>query len=468
MASNQNDWKNSVAVLPFEDLSPKKDQEYFCDGMMDDIIMKLSKITGLRVPSRTSVLPYKEVTKPFADIGRELGVNKILEGSIQKETDKIRVRVKLVDVQSNSLVWSEHFDRNMSGVFALQDEISLAIVNHLKLKLLGGERGKLTKQYTEDTEAYNLYLRGRWFWNKWTADDIKKAMFYFREAISKDSTYALAYAGLADAYGTLSFYGPMRPEEAYPIAKELIVKALELDPELPEAHTVLAYIKTYWDWDWEGAERNFRKAIELNPNYITAHHLFAYFLVQVGHYEEALREIQKALELDPLNLIAIRTVGDMYYHSRQYEKAIPYFLKTIEMDSTFNYAHFNLGGVYRELGRYEEALIEFQKEVNLKSGAELAALANVGAMYARMGNVKKAKTILNILNERSKKEYVPPTLISYTHFALGELDTGFEYLYRAFSTRDVWLVSLKFYHEFDPIRNDPRYFDLLEKLDLEP
>jgi len=464
----QQEWKNSIAVLPFEDLSPNKDQEYFCDGMMDDIIMKLSKVTGLRVPSRTSVMPYKAVTKSVGDIGKELGVNTILEGSMQKEADQIRVRVKLVDVQSNSLVWSEHFDRNMSGVFALQDEISLAIVNHLKLELLGGEREKLTKQYTENTEAYNLYLRGRWFWNKWTADDIKKAMSYFREAISKDSTYALAYAGLADAYGTLSFYGPMRPEEAYPVAKRLVLKALSLDPELPEAHTVLAYIKAYWDWDWEGSERDFRRAIELNPNYITAHHLFSYFLVMIGRYEEALQEIQMALSLDPLNLIAIRTVGDMYYHSRQYEKAIPYFLKTIEMDSTFNYAHFNLGGVYRELGRYEEALIEFQKEVNLKTGTELAALSNVGVMYARMGNFKKAKEILDILNERSKKEYVPPTLRSYTYFALGDLDTGFEYLYRAFSTRDVWVSSLKFYHEFDPIRKDPRYFDLMEKLGLEP
>jgi TolB-like protein/Tfp pilus assembly protein PilF len=464
----KDEWKNSVAVLPFEDLSPQKDQEYFCDGMMDDIIMKLSKITSLRVPSRTSVMPYKAVTKSVEDIGKELGVNTILEGSIQKESDQIRVRVKLVDVQSNSLVWSEHFDRNMSGVFALQDEISLSIVNHLKLELLGGEREKLTKQYTENTEAYNLYLRGRWFWNKWTADDIKRAMSYFREAISKDSTYALAYAGLADAYGTLSFYGPMRPEEAYPIARELVVKALELDPELPEAHTVLAYIKAYWDWDWEGSERDFRRAIELNPNHISAHHLFSYVLVMIGRNEEALQEIQKALELDPLNLIAIRTVGDMYYHSRQYEKAIPYFLKTIEMDQTFNYAHLNLGSVYRELGRYEEALKQYQKEINLYTGTELTTLANMGVLYARMGEINKAKDIIKELNERSKREYVAPTLMSYTYFAFGDMDTGFEYLYRAFSTHDHWLTQLKFYHEFDPIRNDPRYFDLLEKLGLEP
>jgi serine/threonine protein kinase/tetratricopeptide (TPR) repeat protein len=460
-------WKNSVAVLPFVDLSPQNDQAYFCDGMTEDIIMKLSKVTGLRVPSRTSVMSYKAVTKSVGDIGKELDVNTILEGSIQKEADQIRVRVKLVDVQSNSLVWSEYFDRNISGVFALQDEISFAIVNHLKLELLGLEREKLTKQYTENTEAYNLYLRGRWFWNKWTADDIKKAMSYFIAAISEDSTYALAYAGLADAYGTLSFYGPIPPEESYPIARELVVKALELDPELPEAFTVLAYIKTYWDWDWEGAERDFRKAIELNPNYITAHHLFAYFLVILGRYEEALEEMGIALSLDPLNLIAIRTVGDMYYHSRQYERAIPYFLKTIEMDSAFNYAHLHLGSVYRELGRYEKALVEFQKEVNLKTGSELAALAEMGMLYARMGNVKRAKEILARLNERSKKEYVPPTLMSYTYFALGNMDTGFVYLYRAFSRRDQWLIQLKFEHEFDPIRNDPRYFDLMEKLGLE-
>jgi len=436
--------------------------------MTEDIIMKLSKVTGLRVPSRTSVMPYRAVTKSVEDIGKELGVNTILEGSIQKEADQIRVRVKLVDVQSNSLVWSEHFDRNMSGVFALQDEISLAIVNHLELELLGGEREKLTKQYTENTEAYNLYLRGRWFWNKWTADDIKRAMSYFREAISKDSTYALAYAGLADAYGTLSFYGPLRPEEAYPTARELVVKALELDPELPEAYTVLAYIKTYWDWDWEGAERDFRKAIDLNPKYITAHHLYAYFLVMFCRYEEALAGIKTALALDPLNLIVLRTVGDIYYHSRQYKKAIPYLLKTIEMDSTFNYAHMHLGSVYRELGRYEEALEELQKEVNLKTGTEPYALAGMGILYARMDNVKKAKEVLYRLHERSEKEYVPPTLISSTYFALGEMDTGFEYLYRAFSTHDAWLVQLKFYHEFDPIRKDPRYFDLMGKLGLEP
>jgi serine/threonine protein kinase/Tfp pilus assembly protein PilF len=461
-------WQNSVAVLPFDDLSPERDQAYFCDGMTDDIIMKLSKVSGLRIPSRTSVMPYREISKPVREIGKELGVNTILEGSIQKEADQIRVRVKLVDVQSNSLVWSEHFDRNMSGVFALQDEISLAIVNHLKLELLGGEREKLTKQYTENTEAYNLYLRGRWFWNKWTAEDIKKAISYFREAISKDSTYALAYAGLADAYGTLSFYGPMRPEEAYPVARKLVLKALELDPELPEAYTVLAYIKAYWDWDWQGSERDFRRAIELNPNYITAHHLFSYVLVMIGRYAEALQEIQKALELDPLNLIAIRTVGDMYYHSRQYEKAIPYFLKTIEMDSTFDYAHFHLGNTYRELGRYQEALQQYQKEINLHTGTELTTLANLGVLYARMGEINKAKNIIKELNERSKREYVPPTLMSHTYFALGDMDTGFEYLYRAFSTHDHWLTQLKFYHEFDPIRNDPRYFDLMKKLKLKP
>jgi serine/threonine protein kinase len=353
------EWQNSVAVLPFDDLSPERDQAYFCDGMTEDIIMKLSKVSGLRIPSRTSVMLYREVSKPVDEIGKELGVNTILEGSIQKEGDQIRVRVKLVDVQFNSLIWSDHFDRRMSGVFALLDEISLAIVNHLKLELLGDDRERLTKKYTENTEAYNLYLRGRWFWNKWTAEDIKRGMKYFSRAIAEDSTYALAYAGLADAYGTLSFYGPMRPEEAYPVARKLVLKALKLDPELPEAHTVLAYIKTYWNWDWEGAEREFRRAIELNPNYITAHHLFAYFLVTLGRYQEALVEIQTALSLDPLNLIAIRTVGDIYYHSRQYEKAILYFLKTIEMDSTFNYAHLYLGSTYRELGRYQGALEEY-------------------------------------------------------------------------------------------------------------
>jgi adenylate cyclase len=211
------EWQNSVAVLPFADLSPERDQAYFCDGMTEDIIMKLSKVSRLRIPSRTSVMLYREVSKPVNEIGKELGVNTILEGSIQKEGDQIRVRVKLVDVQFNSLIWSDHFDRRMSGVFALQDEISLAIVNHLKLELLGDDRERLTKKYTENTEAYNLYLRGRWFWNKWMAEDIKRGMNYFSRAIAEDSTYALAYAGLADAYGTLSFYGPMRTEEAYPV-----------------------------------------------------------------------------------------------------------------------------------------------------------------------------------------------------------------------------------------------------------
>jgi tetratricopeptide (TPR) repeat protein len=260
----------------------------------------------------------------------------------------------------------------------------------------------------------------------------------------------------------------MRPEEAYPIARELVLKALKLDPDLPEAHTVLGYIKTYWNWDWKGGERDFRTAIELAPNYITAHHLYAYFLVLFGRFEEALAEIQTAFKLDPLNLIVIRTIGDMYYHSRQYEKAIPYFLKTIEMDSAFNYAHFHLGSTYRELARYEEALEEYKKEINLKTGTELTALACMGVLYARMGDRSKAEAVLKELDERSKKEYVPPTLISYTHFALGEMDAGFECLYRAFSTHDIWLVHLKTYHEFDPIRNDPRYFDLMKKMKLEP
>jgi serine/threonine-protein kinase len=460
-------WKNSVAVLPFEDLSFQKDQDYFCDGMTDDIIMKLSRLKNLRVPSRTSVMPYKNQTLSIESIARELGVNMILEGSIQKEGDQIRVRVKLVDAETNSTVWSDYYDRKLSRVFAIQDEISLAIAGNLRMELVGDERDRLTKQYTDNTEAYSLYLKGRWFWNKWTADDIKKAMSYFRQAIAEDSSYALAYAGLAEAYNTLSFYGPVPPEEAYPKARALVLKALELDDELPEAHTVLAYIKTYHDWDWEGGEKGFRTAIQLDPNSITAHHLYSYFLVQVGRFDEALSEIKIALSIDPVNLITNRTLGDMYYHSRQYDRAIPHFQKTIEMDSTFTFAHYYLGLVYREKGMYAEALRELRKEAGFGSGAGILSKVMIGTVYAKMGKNNQANAILNELLDFSVREYVPETVISMLYFALGEKDEGFAYLEKAYERRDIWLTQILAYHEFDSIRSDERYLSLLERMGLD-
>ncbi len=354
----------------------------------------------------------------------------------------------------------------LEDIFAIQDEISLEVVNMLKVGLLGEEKTGLLKRHTKDVEAYNLYLRGRWFLSRRTREDFIKALEYFEKAIEKDPNYALAYTGLADSYGLLGNYIYMLPNEAYPKAKEAALMALELDDTLAEAHASLAFIKLLL-LDWTGAEQEFQRAIELNPNYADAHHWYAQYLMTMARYDEALEEIKRAHELDPLSLIINRNVGQNLYRARQYDQAIDALQKTIEMDPNFGGSRRYLGLVYIQKSMFEKALEEFMREKDIIREFDPMIESLIGVTYALMGKEENAQQILEKLEARSKEKYVPSSNMALIYLALGENDRGFELLEKALEVSDFWIIRLKSEPLFDMAREDPRFKELLKKVNLE-
>ena len=466
-ATSEIKWKNSIAVIPLADLSPKKDQEHFCDGMTETIISRLSRIEELKVISRTSVMYYKNRDIDIKEIGQELGVATILEGSIQKEKNNIRLIAQLINVEDGFHLWSDTYDRGLESVFSIQDEISQAIAEALRIKLVGRDKTLLVKRYTENLEAYNLYLKGRYFWNKRTDADEKKGMEYFNQAIEKDPTYALAYAGLADSYIALVYHSSLLPKEAYLKAKEAALMALEIDNTLAEAYTSLAWVKFPFERDWIGAERDYKRAIELNPGCATAHHWYALHLMFMAKFDEGITEIKRAQELDPLSLPINAKIGLLFYYAGQYDQAKEAMKKTIEMDPTFSATHFVLGKVYMKKSMYEEAIAEHKKEKVLSRGWNPLADALIGIANVKMGKRWEAQQVMDDLMERSKKVYIPPYTLAILCFALGENDQGFEWLDKAYEERDGLLCVLKIDPECDSVRSDTRFTALLKKMGLE-
>jgi serine/threonine-protein kinase len=466
------EFQPSIAVLPFTNLSADPEQEYFCDGMAEEIISALTHIDGLRVVARTSAFAFKDKHEDIRDIGRKLNVETLLEGSVRKAGSRLRITAQLVNVSDGYHLWSERYDREMEDVFAIQDEISLAIVDKLKVKLLGDEKEKLVKRHTDNQEAYNLYLKGRYFWNRRTEEDLEKSIECFKQAIEKDPDYALAYTGLADSYIALPTYSFsfFPPKEAFPKAKGAALRALEIDDTLGEAYASLALIKLDYDWDWAGAEKQFKQAIELNPGYATAHHWYAIYLLYMARFDEAIREIKTAQELDPLSLVINRVVGRVFYFARQYDQAIDALLKTIEMEPNCSWVHFHLGIVYLQKSMYEEALAEFHKEKGFPRGGEVGdiiILSYLGLVHAKMGKRGEAQEALDELLKKSKKACVSPCVLALIHFALGKNDQGFEWLEKAYDDHDLSLHGIKVEPAFDSVRSDPRFKALLKKMGLE-
>jgi len=453
--------------LPFTNLSADKEQEYFCDGMAEEIINALTHVEGLRVVARTSAFSFRGKEIDIREIGRKLNVETLLEGSVRKAGNRLRISAQLINVADGYHLWSEKYDRDMEDIFAIQDEISLAIVDKLKVKLLGQEKARLRKRYTDNIEAYNLYLQGRYFWSKRTEEDIKRAIQYFKQVIEKDPDYALAYAGMADSYNDLPTYSSFPPAETYPKAKEAAIKALEIDDTLAEAHSSLGVIRTESEWDWDGAEREFARALELNPASATAHHGYAYLLMLVGRFDEAIKEIKQAKELDPLSLAINRELGQIFLFARQYDQATEQSHKTIKMDPNFTYAHLLLGLAYGQKSMYEEALAELHKERDILGRWDAFVEAYIGVTYALMGKKGEAQQVLDDLMERSKQEYVPSYALALLYFALEKNDQGFLWLDKAYVERDVWLRYLKIDPDFDSVRSDPRFTALLKKMGLE-
>jgi eukaryotic-like serine/threonine-protein kinase len=457
---------DSVAVLPFVNASADPNMEYLSDGITESIIYSLSQLPKLRVMSRNSVFRYKEREIDAQAAARSLSVRAVVTGRVVLRGESFAMSAELIDARDNSLLWGGQYHGTLADVLPVQEEIAKQLSEKLRLRLSGEERQRLTKRYTESTEAYQSYLKGRYFWNKRTEGGLKKGIEYFDQAIEKDPAYALAYTGLADSYAGLVFpAGAVSPREAMPKAKDAAAKALQIDDTLAEAHTSLAFVKFYYDWDWSGAEREFKRAIELNPAYPEAHHIYSHYLMAMGRGEESLAESKRALELAPLDLVINVHLGWHYLYARQYDQAIEQIEKTAEMERNSALTHYWLGLAYEQKARYADAIAAFQRAIALFGGSSLTE-AELAHTYAVSGQRAEAQKVIDKLQELAQRRYVSSYQIAATYAGLGEKDRAFAWLEKAYDERSDWLVNLKVEQRFDGLRSDPRFADLLRRVNL--
>jgi len=457
----------SIAVLPFADMSPEGDQEYFCDGLAEEITSALARVEGLRVVARTSAFTFKGKEMPAPVIGRKLGVETLLEGSVRKAGDRLRIAVHLTNAEDGYDLWSQKYDREMEDIFAIQDEIQLAIVAQLKVTLLGDDMAALAKRHTVDPEAISMYWKGRFFWNKRTEEGYHKGLEYFQHAIDQDPSYALAYVGVADCYDLLGWYDHLAAEQAFPKARSAARKAMELDEGLAEAHATNGWICANYDWSWECAESGYRRALELNPGYATAHQWYAEYLSYRGRHKEAIAHAERAVELDPLSIIINSDLGQVLYYAREYQRAETQLRKALEMDADFAVAHFFLAFVHLQKQQYGEAVKAATRALDLSGSRDPHHVAQLGIVHAFSGQVEKARATLDTLDKLARDRYVSPFCVALVHAGLGQLDEAFAWLNKAFDAHDHWLETLKIHPALDGLRADPRYADLLKKMRLD-
>ncbi len=458
---------DSIAVLPFENVTADPNTEYLSDGITESIIYSLSKLSDLRVMARSTVFAYKGKSEPPQKAGTALHVDVVLTGRVLQRGDNLIIQADLVKVSDGSQLWGQKYNRKLSDIAAVQEEIAKEIFDNLRLRLSGEEKEKLAKRPTENTEAYQLYLQGRYQWNKRTLEGMQQSIDFFQQAIARDPQYALAHAGLADAYALLSEYHVLPAREVMPRAKDAAIKALQIDDSLAEAHASLAWAKLTHDWAWPDAEREFKRSIELRPNYASAHQWYGEYLTMMGRFKEAPEEFKRALAVEPLSPVIHSALASSLYYSRQYDAAIEECRKTISIDPNFVSPHTFLGRAHTQKAAYPEALAELQKALALSEGNsnELAALAYG---YALSGKRDEALKILDELKERSKETYVQPTWMAVIHIALGQKDQAFDWLQKAYQDRSGWLLYLKVDPIFDSLRPDPRFVDLLKRVGLPP
>jgi eukaryotic-like serine/threonine-protein kinase len=456
---------DSLAVLPLVNSGGPR-TEYLSDGITESIINSLAQLPKLRVVPRSTVFRYKGRDADPQELGREMGVRAVLAGRVLNIGDDLVIKVELVDVANESQIWGEQFARRLTDIFALQEEIASEISEKLRFKLTGEDRRRLAKRYTENTEAYHLYLKGRYCVNKRTFERLKKAIEYFRRAIDLDPNYALAYAGMADAYGLLgSATGGHPPRQSYPKAKAAALKALEIDETLGEAHSALGFFRLLFDWDWAGAEREFKRAIELNPNYASAHDGYGFLCKVRGRHKEAIASCLGALDLDPLSLFFTMSVAWAYYFARDFDRAIEYGGRALEMDPGFSFAYWNIGVAYEQKGMYDQSVAAFQTGVPL-SGRAPTLLAHLGRAWALAGRKVEAQVVLDELHEAASRRYVASYYFAIVHLGLGEKDRAFEYLDKACDERAGFLAFLGVEPMFDPVRRDSRFRELLGRVGL--
>ena len=450
----------SIAVLPFINVSGNADVEYLSDGMTESLITSLSHLPKLNVKARSSVFRYKGKEVGPRKVGAELAVQAVLLGRVVQRGNDLTLYIELVDANTENTLWKADYNRPMTNLVVLQSEIARDVATKLRTRLSGAEAQELGKNYTDNAEAYQLYLRGRFYWDKRSAEGLKKAINYFQQAIALDQNYALAYAGLADAYSLLPAYGGAPPHEVMPKAREAVSKALSIDDNLAEAHTARGLILNYYEYDFAGAEREYKRALELNSNYATVHQFYSELLTHLGRHEEAIAEMQRALGIDPLSLIINRIYGESLMYARKYDESIVQFKRAIGLDAGFGPTHFSLFKVYRLKGNYAECVEEYSKSQELIGEPQNAALAR--AAFAQSG----WQGFLRLMTGESRPSNLTPYNAATFHAALGEKDKAFAELNKAYEKREGALALLKVDPRLDPLRNDPRFQDLMRRVGL--
>ncbi|MFN2453111.1 MAG: tetratricopeptide repeat protein [Pyrinomonadaceae bacterium] len=455
---------DSIAVLPLVNNSTDPNMEYLSDGITESIINALSQLPKLRVVARSTVFRYKGHEVNPREVGQQLGVRAVLTGRVRQIGDKMEIGAELIDVTNDAHLWGEHYRRKPSDIFELQEEIAKEILENLRLKLRGGEKKRLTKRHTDNTAAYHLYLKALFYWNKRTPDGLEAAIGYFQEALTIDPSYALAYAGLAHCYTLLTSISGTPSMEAYPKAKAAAMKALLIDEALAEAYVPLAYLKFINDWDYAGAETEYQRAIELNPNYATARHYYSIFLVYMARFDEALDQYKIALQLDPLSLPISSSLAWALYSARRYDEAIEQCKLTLRVDPNFARTHLYLGEIYVQKGIYDEAIAEFYMAEELSG--ELWARVELAYAFAVSDRREEVEKILNELRGRPERGNLSHYQMAIIHAGLGEKERAFEWLEKAYEQRNHGLVELKVEPMLDSLRLDPRFTDLLHRIGL--
>jgi TolB-like protein/DNA-binding winged helix-turn-helix (wHTH) protein/Tfp pilus assembly protein PilF len=458
---------SSLVVLPLENLSGDKEQDYFADGMTDDLIANLAKIHSLRVISRSTAMAYKGTHKPLPQIATELNVDAVVEGTVMRVGNRVRITAELVQVSTDQHLWADTYESPIGDVLALQNRVSSAIVDQIRINLTKEDKERLAQKPSVSPEAYEDYLKGRYYWNKRSGDGFEKAIGYFEEATRRDPQYALAYAGLADCYGIIgaTIYGRLPASEAAPKAKAAAIRALEIDPSLAAAETSLATAKFNYDWDWAGAAEGFKKAMQLDPSYSTAYQRYSLYLSAMGKFDDSFEQIRKARELEPLSISINTSLGWRLYLAREYDRSIAQLRDTLEMDPAYEWAHLILGQAFEQKGQFSLAIEELQKAVDLShsSPLTLSALAHAEALS---GNHAMAIKLLAELEARSKKQYVSPYYVAIVYLGLGKNDVAMNWLEKAYTDRSNGLVFLKVEPELDPVRTNPRFVTLQNRLNF--
>jgi TolB-like protein/Flp pilus assembly protein TadD len=459
--------RKMLVVLPFENLGAGADQDYFADGLTEEMIAQLGRLQPrqLGVIARMTAMCYKGSKKRTDEIGRELGVDYILEGSVRRAGERVRITAQLVQVSDQTHLWAESYDRTVADVLDIQDEVARRIAGSLAMELLPGQKALSLRSATNNPAAYEAYLKGRYFWNRRTEEGFRQGIEYFNQAIQEDPNYGMAYAGIADCYETLALYGGVPPQEARQRAEQAAKKALQIDDLLAEAHTSLAFARLLFDWDWVAAERGFRMAIELNPNYVTGHHWYGLSLALMGRFDEALAQMEITLELDPLSLVMNSHKGWILYFARRFEEAADQLVQALEIDPTFPVARYFLGLTYLQMGKIETAIDEFQKAREL-SGTHPAAMSGLGLAHGMKGKTDEARGYARQIEELARKRYVAPYFIACIYIGLGEKERALDLVEESYKEHSSWMGLMKVDPVVDVLRGEERFGDLMLRVGL--